>query len=109
MTASGYREAGGSSGVTGTESPFLSLTTEAHMDAITEDTRLPTAIDALPVVRAAAAMRSKLRNYKHQVETEQRLPPKLVEEFRAAGFYSLVMPRSMGGLQADPLTYQRVV
>jgi alkylation response protein AidB-like acyl-CoA dehydrogenase len=43
------------------------------------------------------------------VETEQRLPPELVEEFRAAGFYSLVMPRSMGGLQADPLTYQRVV
>ncbi len=79
------------------------------MDAITEDTRLPTDIDAQPVVRAAAAMRPKLRDYKHQVETEQRLPPELVEEFRAAGFYSLVMPRSMGGLQADPLTYQRVV
>ena len=79
------------------------------MDAITEEARLPTDIDAQPVVRAAAAMRPKLRDYKHQVETEQRLPPELVEEFRAAGFYSLVMPRSMGGLQADPLTYQRVV
>jgi len=54
-------------------------------------------------------MRLKLRDYKHQVETEQRLPPELVEEFREAGFYSLVMPRSLGGLQADPLTYQRVV
>jgi alkylation response protein AidB-like acyl-CoA dehydrogenase len=41
----------------------------------------------------------------NQVETEQRLPPELVDEFRAAGFYSLVMPRSMGGLQADPMTY----
>jgi alkylation response protein AidB-like acyl-CoA dehydrogenase len=79
------------------------------MDAIIEDTQLPTAIDAQPVVRAAAAMRPKLLDYKHQVETEQRLPLELVEEFRAAGFYSLVMPRSMGGLQADPLTYQRVV
>ena len=79
------------------------------MDAIAEDTHLPTPIDAQPVVRAAAAMRPKLRNYKHQVETEQRLPPELVEEFRVAGFYSLVMPRSMGGLQTDPLTYQRVV
>ena len=79
------------------------------MDAIAEDVRLPTDIDAQPVVRAAAAMRPKLRHYKHQVETEQRLPPELVEEFRAAGFYSLVMPRSMGGLQADPMTYQRVV
>ena len=79
------------------------------MDAIAEEVRLPTDIDAQPVVRAAAAMRPKLRDYKYQVETEQRLPPELVEEFRAAGFYSLVMPRSMGGLQADPLTYQRVV
>ena len=79
------------------------------MDAIAEEARLPTDIDTQPVVRAAAAMRPKLRDYKHQVETEQRLPPELVEEFRAAGFYSLVMPRSMGGLQADPLTYQRVV
>ena len=79
------------------------------MDAITEEAGLPTDIDAQPVVRAAAAMRPKLRDYKDQVETEQRLPPGLVEEFRAAGFYSLVMPRSMGGLQADPLTYQRVV
>ena len=33
------------------------------MDAIVEDTRLPTAIDAQPVVRAAAAMRPKLRDY----------------------------------------------
>ncbi len=78
------------------------------MDAIAEEMRLPAAIDTQPVVRAAAAVRPKLRDYKHQVETEQRLPPELVE-FRAAGFYSLVMPRSMGGLQADPLTYQRVV
>lgn len=79
------------------------------MDLFTDDTRLMTDIDAQPVVQAAAALRPKLRNYKHQVETEQRLPPELVAEFRAAGFYSLVIPRSMGGHQADPLTYQRVV
>ena len=79
------------------------------MDLFTDDTRLTTDIDAQPVVQAAAALRPKLREYKHQVETEQRLPPELVAEFRAAGFYSLVIPRSMGGRQADPLTYQRVV
>ena len=27
----------------------------------------------------------------------------------AAGFYRLVIPRSLGGLQVDPLTYLRVV
>jgi indole-3-acetate monooxygenase len=79
------------------------------MDAINEDTRLPVAIDMHPVVRAAADMRTRLRDFAQQVESEQRLPRELVEDFRKAGFYSLVMPRSMGGLQADPLTYMRVV
>jgi len=27
----------------------------------------------------------------------------------AAGFYRLLIPRDLGGLQADPLTYLRVV
>src|ERR1700678_1462788 len=79
------------------------------MDLFTDNTRLATDIDAQPVVQAAAALRPKLRDYKHQVETEQRVRPQLVPDFRAAGFYSLVIPRSMGGQQADPLTYQRVV
>jgi alkylation response protein AidB-like acyl-CoA dehydrogenase len=79
------------------------------MDLFPDDTRLLANIDAQPVVQAAAAMRGKLRDYRQRVEEEQRLPPELVAEFRAAGFYSLVMPRSLGGLQVDPLTYQRVV
>src|SRR5499433_339503 len=43
------------------------------------------------------------------MEREQRLPKPLVEQFHAAGFYSLVRPRELGGLQADPLTYLRVI
>src|SRR5258708_970216 len=43
------------------------------------------------------------------MEGGKRLPKGLVERFHAAGFYSLVMPRELGGLQADPLTYVRVV
>ena len=79
------------------------------MDAITEDTRLPDDIDAQPVVQAAAAMRQVLRGYQQEIEREQRLPPALVEQMRGAGFYRLVIPRSLGGLQVDPLTYLRVV
>ena len=37
------------------------------------------------------------------------MPPALVEQLHAAGFYRLVIPRALGGLQADPLTYLRVV
>ncbi|HEY1932058.1 MAG TPA: acyl-CoA dehydrogenase family protein [Acetobacteraceae bacterium] len=79
------------------------------MDAMVEDTRLPDDIDAQPVVQAAAALHAELRRYKDQLEREQRLPPPLVEQMHAAGFYRMVIPRSLGGLQVDPLTYTRVV
>ena len=79
------------------------------MDTMVEDTRLPADIDAQPVVRAAAALRPVLRTYHEEIEREQRLPPALVEQLHAAGFYRMVIPRSLGGLQVDPLTYLRVV
>jgi indole-3-acetate monooxygenase len=79
------------------------------MRQIAEDKRLPIDIDAQPPVRAAAALRSVIRGYHDEIEREQRLPKALVEQFHAAGFYSLVTPRELGGLQVDPLTYVRVV
>jgi alkylation response protein AidB-like acyl-CoA dehydrogenase len=79
------------------------------MDTIAEETRLPADVDAQPVVRAAAALRPELRRRREEIEREQRLPPALVEELRAAGFYRMVIPRALGGLQADPLTYLRAV
>src|SRR4051794_37395278 len=79
------------------------------MDAITEDTHLPVDIDAQPVVQAARALQPVLRDYHEEIEREQRLPPGLVEQLHAAGFYRMVIPRTLGGLQVDPLTYQRVV
>jgi alkylation response protein AidB-like acyl-CoA dehydrogenase len=82
---------------------------EEPMDTLAEDTRLPADIDAQPVVRKAAALRPALRDFHVEIEREQRLPAALVEQLHAAGFYRLVIPRALGGLQADPLTYLRVV
>jgi alkylation response protein AidB-like acyl-CoA dehydrogenase len=79
------------------------------MPQIADDRCLPADIDAQPPVQAAAALRPVLRGYRDEIEREQRLPKALVEQFHAAGFYSLVIPRELGGLQADPLTYLRVV
>src|SRR5213080_4937676 len=79
------------------------------MRQIAEEKSLPANIDAQPPVRAAAALQSVIRGYREELEREQRLPKALVEQFHTAGFYSLVMPRELGGLQADPLTYLRVV
>src|SRR5437588_2310451 len=79
------------------------------MDKTPDDTRLPADIDAQPVVQAAAALYPMLREHHDEIEREQRFPRPLVEKMRAAGFYRMVVPRSLGGLGADPLTYLRVV
>jgi alkylation response protein AidB-like acyl-CoA dehydrogenase len=79
------------------------------MRHIAEDKLLPADIEAQPVVQAAAALRSVIRSHREDIEREQRLPKALVERFHAAGFYSLVTPRELGGLEVDPLTYVRVV
>jgi alkylation response protein AidB-like acyl-CoA dehydrogenase len=79
------------------------------MPPATDEQRLPTDIDAQPPVQAAAALRLVIRGYRDELEREQRLPKALVEQCHAAGFYRLVRPRALGGLQADPLTYLRAV
>ncbi len=79
------------------------------MDTMAEETRLPADIDAQPLVQAAAALQPALRDYHDEIEREQRLPKALVEQLRAAGFYKMVIPHALGGLQVDPLTYLRVV
>jgi alkylation response protein AidB-like acyl-CoA dehydrogenase len=79
------------------------------MDALDDDTRLPIDIDAQPLVQAAAALQPVLRRSYETIEREQRLPPDLVAQLHAAGFYRMVIPRALGGLQVDPLTYLRVV
>lgn len=79
------------------------------MQQIADHERLPADVEAQPVVQAAAALRPVLRTLRDEIDREQRLPKSLVEQFHAAGFYHLVIPRALGGLQADPLTYLRVV
>jgi len=79
------------------------------MRQIAAENRLPADVDGQPLVRAAAALQPVIRRHHDELEREQRLPKTLVEEFHAAGFYGMVIPRALGGLQVDPLTYVRVV
>ena len=65
------------------------------MDTMAEDTRLPSNIDAQPLVRAAAALRPVIRGFQQEIEREQRLPAALVDQMRDAGFYRMVIPRSL--------------
>jgi indole-3-acetate monooxygenase len=77
-------------------------------NTIFDEARLPTDVEAQPVVQAAKAMQSTLRKYREEIEREQRMPQGLVEEMREAGFYRLLIPRAYGGLESDPLTFLRV-
>src|SRR5262245_24000465 len=79
------------------------------MQHIADDTALPAQVDRQPVVQAAIALQPVVRGYQTEIEEGQRLPKPLVAQLREAGFYNLVIPRALGGLQADPLTYTRVV
>src|SRR5437879_12713539 len=79
------------------------------MRQIPRDSLLPADIDAEALVQTAAALRPVIRSYREEIERAQRLPKALVEQFHAAGFYRLVRPHELGGLQADLLTYLRVV
>jgi alkylation response protein AidB-like acyl-CoA dehydrogenase len=79
------------------------------MRQMAEDARLPADVEAQPTVQAAAALKSLIRGFRDELEREQRLPKRLVEQCHAAGFYRLVRPRELGGLQLDPLTYLRTV
>jgi alkylation response protein AidB-like acyl-CoA dehydrogenase len=80
------------------------------MDTLSEDgRRLPADVEAQPTVRAAAEMYPVLRGYREEIEREQRMPPALVAQMREAGFYKMTVPRALGGLELDPLTYLRTV
>jgi indole-3-acetate monooxygenase len=79
------------------------------MRQIAEEKQLPADIDAEPLARAAAALQPVIRGHLDEIDREQRLPKALVEKFHAAGFYNMTIPRQLGGLQVDPLTYLRVV
>src|SRR5690242_18689879 len=80
-----------------------------EVDKIAEETRLPVDLDAQPSVQAAIALQPVLRDYHDEIERQQRMPPPLFAQLREAGFYKMVIPRSLGGLQLDTLTFLRTV
>jgi len=78
-------------------------------EAMADDNRLPADVESQPLVRAAAGLQPLLRELHDEIEREQRFPRALVEKMREAGLYRMVIPRSLGGYQADALTYLRTV
>jgi indole-3-acetate monooxygenase len=58
---------------------------------------------------AARRIAPVIRAYREQAERERRLPTPVVEAMAEAGLLRMVTPRSLGGLEVDPLTCARVI
>jgi alkylation response protein AidB-like acyl-CoA dehydrogenase len=70
---------------------------------------IPTAEECRQLVAAIAALGRTIRTYQDEIERDRRIPQTLVDDLRKAGVYRMFVPRELGGLEADPLTFLRVV
>src|SRR6516165_6409210 len=50
-----------------------------------------------------------VREHAEQGEQQRHLADPIVEAIREAGLYQMLVPRELGGLQVDPLTFYLVV
>jgi len=60
-------------------------------------------------VEAARGLSEQIREASSAIEAERRLPAPLVEAMRDAGLFHMLIPQSLGGLEADPVDAARAV
>jgi alkylation response protein AidB-like acyl-CoA dehydrogenase len=61
------------------------------------------------LVAAAARIAPLLTANAARIDAARELPHEALEAMHAAGLFRLLLPRSVGGLELDPLSYNRVV
>ena len=79
------------------------------MHDVADDSAARPSPECRALLDAVAALRPVIRGYQDEIERERRLPPPLVAQLRAAGLYRMVLPRALGGLQVDLLTFFRAL
>ncbi|MPZ48092.1 MAG: acyl-CoA dehydrogenase [Dehalococcoidia bacterium] len=62
-----------------------------------------------PLVLAARALRPQIEAAADEIERERRIPEPLVRALIDAGLYKMLIPRSLGGSEADLLTFSHVL
>src|SRR5260370_30871336 len=63
-------------------------------------------VDYLERARALAPM---LAAASDEIEEQRQLPERVVEALIAGGFFRMLLPRSLGGAELDPLTYVQIL
>jgi alkylation response protein AidB-like acyl-CoA dehydrogenase len=61
------------------------------------------------IVKKARDLGPVIREHSAQAERERRLPKPVIDALNHAGLTRAFLPRKLGGLELDPLTYLRVV
>jgi indole-3-acetate monooxygenase len=64
---------------------------------------------AQQLIAQAVEMAPLIRGYSDQIERERKLPQELVAQIRDEGFFHALLPRDLGGREADPVTAARIV
>ncbi len=66
-------------------------------------------ISPTSLVSDARALAPLIREHAPEAELNRRISPKVIAALREAGFFRMLLPRSLGGLEVDPVTCSRVV
>ena len=77
------------------------------MIAANQSSHEPT--DADPLLIAARELAPSVRKHAEAIERERRLPQDVVTMLRDAGCFHALLPRDLGGREADPVTASRIV
>lgn len=78
------------------------------MHQVASDARASASADGAGLLETARALQPIAIGYQDETERERRIPTALVAQLRAVGFYSLVVPKELGGLEVDLVTFLRV-
>jgi indole-3-acetate monooxygenase len=65
--------------------------------------------DDSPVLQAAIELGPKIRDAGNEMEQMRRIPPNIAEAMKDAGIFGMVLPRSWGAPELDPISQIRVI
>lgn len=88
---------------------MTAIQTPASAPAIPDVPQRHSSGDADALIARARQIGPLLREHSDAAERARRLPAPVLEALTAAGFQRLLAPRSLGGLEVDPVTCARVV
>ena len=77
------------------------------MTAVNRTMHAPTDDD--PLLAKAREFAPRVREYSDAIDRDRKLPPELVAQMRDTGFFHALLPKDLGGHEADPVTSGRIV